>query len=653
MPHHYTMTSYKRKRIEESMEKIDMKSKQQIALPYATVITTMHELCGLIKLYSDNKNNETTNKLKEIYENVPMICFWGNQSSGKSSCLYKMIPQFEKHTICTGIGTLCPIEIKLGPIFENKIYIEFLDRSKASIMCKSITEAENKIKDDIGANICTTVKIVQEINNQNNCFIITDLPGYVTKQEEYFEKIKEIYLSKPNTIIFHTCSATNDPSADFSANYLKNVQNNNVIKVITHTDLWETSPVHINYLDQFIGYKMALVNNTENDIQICEKYQERLSRYDYIKGSRNLLYSMMNFQKGKTIEIMPFIKKTIKNVVGLLELELDKFHRSKPNMRDVSSQFKMRNQEHISKLFQAQNTEYSKNINSLKIILESGKFILDFAMILQNRQNLENNQTLDNVFDKSIGSEDKISDDIKMGSRRHIEGTESCHDILKLYVESLLTKIKDHYISYIDTRFKILLNYVTKTLVNDDDPFSKDVIKELLTKAREYINSIDIDCKENIDELIESKKNNPHVNDHRRLEQELYEDLIRKPILSTIEKIRESRDVEAFFSEIDRNLDLFVSKIAKEHSSENIYKSNARKARKLCKYIWNDSINELNSYVLTITEQYERDVEKYINSEIVNVEHDKFNEPEGIAKKRNLLLKMEEKCNKLLNAEIE
>lgn len=638
---------YKRKNNTVDTYVIPMKkNKVLVKMPYGKVLMHVSKLRSVLNEYLGKYDNSLMNEFKTLYDNIPVIVFWGNQSSGKSSCLHKMIPEFEKHVMCQGLGTLCPIEIRVGAIYENRTYIEYYNNGLLvnTDSIKNIEDAETKIKNDYNNNV-VCAKIIQEIYSENLTFIIVDLPGCTNDMSKsgYYENLKKMYLDKPNTIIFHTCQALVDPANDHSVRYLDSNMNK-IIKVVTFTDTWnEKTCGHIKYLDKFTAHDIALVNTTDDDTIVLKNYETELKKYSPIWGNKKLREFMMKEQKFMTMKLLPDIQKTITLVEECLEKEFADFGRIPPPMREICRKFRSEFAKRTNGMFTNQNTEYAKDINNIKYIINSEESCTSFSAI----------------FDENVPSEELLAEEIKIGSRRQIEGTESCNDIVMKYLDKLFLACEDHYTKYVETRLSIVIKHIEKIIMRYYNAYSDSVQNELVHQITCYINGMIKNCVKDVLKFIEITKKNPHIDNIEQLEFESYQNTIYEPIRKVLEEFCNNWNANMFdrikgILDNDDDLHILLSFITKDCLLNNdIYKSLAYRGRKICHHIWCKDIEKIRSFVIKTTENYDRIIEEFVKDEINSIGHDKFSEKEETSIKRKNLLQIEEKCEMLSNVEIE
>lgn len=268
----------------------------------------IHEsMSKLSNILLDSINNKKyIDEFNEFKDAIPGLVVWGNQSTGKSSLLKRMFPLLSQK-VCEGLGTQCPIELKCSVSYKkNDIYLVDGNnvRYDGDDIKHSIAKAEERMNEFFKNTTHIDGKIVIEIAHSFLNLTITDLPGCITNNDVYFNKMKHRYLNRPGNIIIYVARGDVDPDSDMSLNFLAETKNEKIC-VLTHTDYWKHDLAKEKYLEKYIklANNVFLVNNKVNDeLDYLQKY---MNNDQVILGTDNLKNHLNTRLTSKLSEMLP------------------------------------------------------------------------------------------------------------------------------------------------------------------------------------------------------------------------------------------------------------------------------------------------------------------------------------------------------------
>lgn len=230
---------------------------------------------------------------------------------GKSSLLKRLF-SFLSQKSCEGLGTNCPIELKCGVSYKkNNMYFVDINnkRYEGDNINNSIEIAEKCVNEHFGTSHIEGKIVIEMIDDTHN-FTITDLPGCINNNDDYFNKMKDRYLNRLGNIIIYVARGVDDPETDMSLNFLKETKNDKIC-VLTHTDYWEHDPEKEKNLDKYTEMFdiVFLVNNKgDTELDYLQKYQ---NNDKIILGTHNLLSYLGMRLNNKLSEMLPTLSNRI------------------------------------------------------------------------------------------------------------------------------------------------------------------------------------------------------------------------------------------------------------------------------------------------------------------------------------------------------
>jgi len=518
---------------------------------YAKALVSLGTLSDRISNFFSNYDKEkssVTNILQTARDKIPQLVVWGPQSGGKSSFLSILSGGEIKHTICEGVGTQCPIEIRKGPQYENRVYMEEISTGK-KIFVSDTQEAEKAIKQTVGeGKLHVNAKIVKEIKDMTNSMIITDLPGCVDDKtkEQYFIELKNNHLSKPETVIVHVTRGDVDPAGDISAKYLFDIKNK-VIHVLTHTDIWETHHEKIHYLHEYIkkypNDTIALVNNKPNEIDILNKFKfdEHIEK-KLIRGTQHLSKLLVNELQNKVREILPSLRESCDNVKQELDEYLDNtIGRTNPDMKELIVQFRTEMRKKIEHEFNANGTILSKLLNKTR-----GQISIDKIR--------ESTNLIPQVV--------KLTQELREGNRRQIDIPEK--DIMNKYIAIMLQDIKDRLLnSFVKMYAKNLFAVTNKILEEPYRPATEEIQKTMLIVLENKLTQLKEMISQKIIKYLDMIKHEPVIHDKSFMEEYHYDTC--KTVLDALIKMI---DDGTSYHSIKNNRELATKELASRMPSD-------------------------------------------------------------------------------------
>lgn len=600
--------------------------------------TTSHNLLN-------NDLKRITNVLQAVDNKLVKVVVLGLQSCGKSSLLNQMIPVLDL-TVGSGLATLCPIEIRLSPFYENRIYlIDFKSNSchyqdEAGKIFSTIKEAhafvERYVKQQNQGNkkLCTYAKIIKEIKSEKT-LIIVDLPGYRVSpnetvkhyDEQFFEYLKDNYLMKPETIILHVAKADTDSSVDFSRKYL--IGNpNKIIKVLTHVD--KAVDEQADYIRMAIETavsnedKVAFVINKENEISQLNglvSIEDDQSEY-VIKGSGNLLDYINTSLREKIKQLLPEQEKTFEfaheEIMKYLNHQVG---RREPDFVEECANFRTYTDKQISDLFNLSGTEYAKAFNSVTKqinpdIIEQFKKIPEISELAKELE--------------------------EGGGRRQFRGAEGWDTFSKKYISETVNEMRNKLInSFIENYTQTVAQYLKKTLEDGyERPYAKNAKQELVKIAGELLGRLKDDIGREINKLFDKVINDPYVNNDCSVIDDVYKE-IEALIDSECQKLENNRNITFTSDQVKHLLRSLGSNISKVTRSNNIYVVNAKYARSQLQSFWKIQFGQMHNSIVAIVKDHERNLETDVKKSIQRIQPGQLCEEDNIKLARQQLLVIE------------
>lgn len=297
---------------------------------FSEILELMSSLSNILP-ESDNEQ-EYIKYFNEFKSAIPGLVVWGNQSAGKSTLLKRMFPVLSQQS-CEGLGTKCPIELKISVSYKKtNIYLvnEKNEKYEGDDIKNSIAIAEERMNIFFKDLSHIDGKIIMEMKFDSHNLTVTDLPGCIIDNDLYFNKMKDRYLNRLGNIIIYVARGDVDPGADMSLKFLEETKND-MICVLTHTDAWKHDSKKEIYLEKYmkIANTVFLVNDKENnELDYLQKFQ---NNNKIILGTPILLNMLIEKLNNKLSEMLPTLSLKVNklhlitidklNEIGVLPLD--------------------------------------------------------------------------------------------------------------------------------------------------------------------------------------------------------------------------------------------------------------------------------------------------------------------------------------------
>ena len=601
---------------------------------YTKILPMISLLSDLISEFSHGYQNsndiEIINKLNECQKKIPTIVTFGSQSSGKSALLNKLFKL--KLKSCPGIGTKCPIVIQASPTYENKIIV--MDhKTNTENTFDTLEKAEIFINDKTRAKENTDIQFYNKIIYKINCtwnIIIVDLPGCVhgeTIYDEYFNHLKQEYLMKPETIILHVVSGVQDPETDISMNYLQT--NNKIIKVLTHTDLWQHDKPKIENLynqDRKLNCTIAITNIDKDESKVIDGFEINKTRNEIIKGSSQLLTAIAKEYEAKIYEFIPELKDCITKAKLLIDDKFEIIGRQKPDMRQIIGEFRIFMTNTIKKEFN-DGSNLAFSLNELKT---------NFTV-----QQLQK-------YDTIIPSANELAIELSGGSLNQIAGTEGWNNLVQKWIAKLMEKSKQELvIVYVQNYCNVILNQSINVLNNGYKPCTNKAIIKIINSLRKRFNNMN---RKIIDEIISKLDNiasQPYNSDTNYVRDYLI-DVHVDPVNRVLEYIKTQHNLTEALKYASANTKKVLENVMNGNEFNNFYLSKAKNAHLQLINFWKSKSVYIHDLIIHELNSFRKQFQYLIEEKIQRTTKDDLFESSNINEQRQLLLNIYDKCEEIL-----
>jgi hypothetical protein len=617
--------------LEDSEDSANKKAKiESQPLNYPQTLILLKTLADLMGSFCSKYREDGTNII-EILQNernkIPQLNTFGPQSGGKSTFLSRLTNGDLQHFINPGLGTQCPIEIRLGPFNDNSVYIEELSTGK-KIIGDNVIDIEQYFRQNFGENVSLNYKIVREVKDINQCFIVNDLPGCTKDNDGCNNQIKEKYLDKPETIIIHIVRGDMDPSNDISAKYLIGIKNR-IIRVLTHTDMWVHDRTKINYLYEYCKNPqvdcICLVNNRDNEMEILNGFQLNNVGKRIIKGIEQTKQLIGNELQNKTREILPSIKLTSFETKKKLDNYLDtQIGRQKPDMRELCIQFRTAMNQIVEREFTNDGTQLCKNLNETKKMLSIEKL----------------KESID-----IIPSIDILAKELEDGNRRQLEIIEG--PLIKKYIRKMIERVKFELLSAFVNRYSGNLLTITQQILQPVyRPASVEIQGELLKKMEKELMEMGKTIHDDIVKHLDMIENDPINHDKSYLEGYMCD--IYTPFFDEIiPLLRSYTDINTATIQLNKNKDLMVRTISNKIAT-NPFTMKAYHIHKLLINFWSSKCVQIHDHVMECMSNFDNKYTENFKLKIQGVESTNFKESNEIQIKREELSRIISLCEDVI-----
>lgn len=624
---------------EETIESMAKKPRIAKIFNYDEKIKFLSELSDNLTQYSaiyhpqnDPSKNDIILHAKKTTDIIPTVVTFGKQSAGKST-VYKLTFGID-HRTGTGTSTRCPIIYRLGPKYQNKVYVKEYYTNSVKY-CSNVNEAE-QFADELAKQYnCPIIKaeIICEMNNPNN-FSMIDLPGFIDDPhyQLYFNDLKNMYLNKKETIILHVVKADDDRETDISVKFL-NGCHNTIITVLTHADYWMVDKEKINCANKHLYDPrvkgLAVITNHKDEYEMLHSMNLQFKTdKSVIVSSKNLKEYILTELKNKTTELYPEIEKCVMLVLDAINKELSIIGRQKPDMREACAHLRNYYTDKVKMEFNSSGSQLSPIINSIREII-SPNIIISLISL--------------------VPSFDRLAEELKMGRRREVQGTEGWDAITKKYVGNIINEMKNgivlnyikRYFDAIGTRMRVMIQEKYKPY---SEKVQHDVNGFIADQLRVYYEEIVDEVNEYLDSIANDPYNadDNYINNYQR-------SMIEDPLKLAIEYFSQfNSKVEALekaMTDVTGVID-YVQKRLGDNGDQ--YKIKAKTAYNQITSFWRSESVQIHNNLIEIMSKFERKYEKKLIDRIQMVNYDDLSEPESVEYHRKMLLELVGLCETLL-----
>ena len=572
------------------------------------LMNTLNSLISLKLVTSNNLNHV----FKQLSDKIPRIVVWGSQSSGKSTVLNNMfgLPDELKLEAHEGMATKCPVEIRLGPQYEDSVYVKFNDKlTKINSFQDAQKEARN-LKSLIYA------KIIIEKKNTSVNMIIVDIPGCIADETNniYMNVLYGEYLTKPNTTILHVMKAMDDPETDISAKYLSGLDAN-VIKVLTHTDICDKT----GYIDRYIknGYKVALVNNKKDE---CKFIDNLKVNGEYINGCVALRDTSMELLENATKKSIPDIRVLVNKSYQVLNTEFEKIGRTKPNERDVVYELQRYLRMITKKQFEDRGTSYAKEWN-------------------MNRDTMT--KEVIHEYHKLIPSIKTLADELKTGSRRSFKGSEGWDFLVKTNIKNIINELQKKIVVHITNMMEITHKYCISCVDGKYNEYTVKIQDKLKSMVSENCRKLTSELIQKVNSYLDTLASNP-FDDSEYFVKILNDQMMRE----SNNLIKKCIELQTSSRSIKDNLDELKQMIIQRKFKDS-YTPKAQTAHRQLKSFWKSKSGEIHNTLNSYLGEYDEKIQDMCNELIDRIDYADVIESAELDRKRNAMIKLEDDLNEL------
>jgi len=568
--------------------------------------------------------------MKKTQNSIPTIASWGSQSSGKSTSLNKIFGLSGKFKLPTNFDlcTRFPIILKANKTYiENEIILHVIGADK-HIPFDSIEDAHNFVNREYpvrrGENDIIEVELEIKICSDNNLIII-DLPGVSTVNSKIMENIRNTYLTRKNLIILHYSRFDVDPYTDHSNQLILNTPKNKTIGVLTHTDNQS------NYMDRHFEVnqysKYALVNHFENKKELDCVNNIKL-KGDLIRGSNSLSNFLVEFSDRIVKENSNELKQLITKFKEDICYELNSIGRVEEPSTSHKYRFVASLIEKIDNLYKS-GTDEIKKINEIKDTL-----------------------TIEHIKKMMTVDKEEIMAN-EMRSRRSgksVTGSEGFEYIVENHVRETVDKLNPILTNWGNVFLNEIKDGIIKKISSTSNPYFYKAIQHCTEKIKEMIIQVEKEYKiftdEEMSKIIKSQ-DNPTDENIRRLGTR--EKFILKIIINYLKRNR-----SGFANQCVVLSDEFIEKLyndtAYELSSVDPYLDQAYFAHNKIKQFWDKESSHIKKNFQSWLENKKYEILEKIKEFGRTQKDDMFTVTENILQRRELLLTMEEICDKIIKS---
>tara|TARA_Y100000385_G_scaffold286779_1_gene349490 strand:+ start:742 stop:2601 length:1860 start_codon:yes stop_codon:yes gene_type:complete len=564
---------------------------------------------------------------------VPMIIFFGSQSTGKTTAINTLFGFHEKHRfrMATGTGmiTKCPIELRSRTNInedEERIYIKYPDNREED--CDSFQEIQKKL---VETKTLQSITIIIETKRTHN-YTIVDLPGCTADgsiadfRKPYMEYIKKTYLMVPSAIKYIYVRANDDLSNTHSLQLLHDVKE--CTYVCTHIDKEDTC-ARINAYRQRCD-KLALVSsvNEEKHIQKLFKIDDSVSNgflalkddESIIPGFSALKDDMSIRMNKKTQEMLPEIEGKIKALRELLDSELERIGgRETPNSYDIIYKFRDKIVRELETNFNKEHTDFAIKKNEL-----NNEFSVDI---------------LNQLGATCIPNKNVLEINLKAGSRR-IPGSTGWWHIILPYVKEMHDAITELTKNTINTSILLDKELVCEVIDMHSNEYTSDIKVEFIKHIKQFSDDSIKSLQKSIYDYYEKNAIEPY-NDAG------YDSLFNIPkdiLIHILNKGRRSTcdNMETIADGLLHNDDF--NKMLKQSGTQR----NACAAHEWLQCYWRRQVCQYHTHIFSELKTQERNTQDFISKYVRKLDSDDVNSAPEIEKKRKGYISLHAQCSDIL-----
>lgn len=555
----------------------------------------------------------------------------GAQSAGKSTLLNRLFPGIELPTN-TGVCTMCPIEIRVGPKYSQALYVLHNGLRKEM---PDMTAAAEYVKQVMG-DILTLDPIIVCEKFHDRDLVITDLPGVNNdpRGEAFYAKMRNDYFCRQRTVLFYVTRGDVDPSNDITRKYLDGLA---VVPVLTNSDAWLSDRAKMGYLRHHEAATpsgvLAIVNNKMDadgrdlELDTLARIAPKSALNKTLLLGRveleNHLYQLLERETRKNI---PDIQKAITSVRNAFNSEFSRIGRVAPDMRELRGELRSELNNRVRDAFRS-GTTYAVATNSVRRQLNTGALLT--------------------VATSLIPSDAQIAVDLEQGSRSALPGSEGWNDVVVNANKKILDKIHDELLKmHLVTHVSCVQSEVEKLFDVTYRPATEEIQKTLRAHVGDIVAEHAVALNENIMVMIAEIANCPYSADKLYTQNWAYAS-IEIPVMATIAYFAQmGRKAEAVEAAVNGGTKQVMDHVMRS-MPDSMYKINATLAFRHLKCFWESKCVEMETRIREKLMFFEKQVEKSVESMVLDIGYDGFSESVDVAMRRASLVSISDACDKI------
>jgi hypothetical protein len=581
-----------------------------------------------------------------VTDAIPQIVVWGHQSAGKSSVISSVFNV--QLPIGTGITTLCPIVLKYGPEYSKTTTFTIEQYQPSGTMqVANLEDALNFVSEQAGGKLSQNFMIILEIYKEMS-LIITDLPGCTATDRGYFNHLRERFLVRPQTIILYVARGDCDPDADVSAPYLSDISENQIIPVLTHSDMWLAQPSSKVYLQRYAekvkpynASLVAVVNNRavsdqrtngsihDEEAAMLESMKLSLNNGKrLIVGSKALLMFSLEQLEVKTRANLPLIKTAVVAAKDAIDIIFRSIGRSQPDMRELVGEFRKEMTLLATREFRDSNTELAHSTN------ESRKAVSVEAI---------------RKFMRIIPTPSELRVQMQSGTRGSLQGSEGWDGIIRKYSSMIVEEIKRELVAvFVPSHAEVLKAACYKLLEKPYRPATAALQRSMLQDVDRLVTSCEEKFQARINESIDVISLCQYDASEAYM-QEWNEAVEFDAIQATVLFLSQQTNKADALTRAHANIREFAQHISHSmEGSRDPYMKKAKIAHAQLTSFWNSKATEIHNGIIQQIERFERDLGDSLIGKIMGAESSELIEPVEISRERAQLVDISNRCDELL-----